>query len=168
MAEELLAADLGRQVGTSGGRKTCRMGKNIRLRQGSSLPCSLGTAAAVPQGSHATHSGCSGGEMTRSLSMRTPPPPPLMPVRMPWAPPFPHQTQKGHLRPEHVPTSPQPSGTDTGLQPPAFCCSRCRDMSKAAKESSLQPQKQQCRIQLPCMSTSSPQASTGRRKEPRG
>lgn len=72
MAEELLGADLGRRVGTSGGRKTYRMGKNIRLRQGSSLPRSLGTAAAVPEGSHVTHSGCSTGEMTRSLSMGTP------------------------------------------------------------------------------------------------
>lgn len=102
------------------------------------------------------------------------PPPPLTPVRMrtrPWAPPFPRQTQKGHWRPEHVPTSPQPPGTDAGLQPPAFCCSRCGDMSEAAKVSSLQPprpQKQQCRIRLLCMSTSSPQASMGRRKEPQG
>lgn len=152
MAKELLGADLGRQVCTSGGRKTYRMGKNIQLRQGSSLPGSLGTTAAVPQGSHVTRSGCSRGEITRFLSVRTPPLPPLMPVRLqtrPWAPPFPHQTQKGHLRPEHVPTSPQPPGTDASLQPPAFCCSRYGDMSKAVKESSLQPprpQKQQCRI----------------------
>lgn len=89
----------------------------------------------------------------------------------PWAPPFPRQTQKGHWRPEHVPTGPQPPGTDAGLQPPAFCCSRCGDVSEAAKVSSLQPprpQKQQCRIRLLCMSTSSPQASMGRRKEPQG
>lgn len=37
MAEELLGADLGRRVGTNGGRKTYRMGKNIWLRQGLSL-----------------------------------------------------------------------------------------------------------------------------------